>query len=252
MGKYKDNWYRFVVNKIVSDCDSAENIHNNRLTCITFNYDTSFEHHLKQSLKSYELFATEAERFLDGRVLHIYGQVNEAKMVTYATIPMPVNLSSVVSSAADEQTAVRLLSSFLNAADRAYDASKGIRVIDPHDKSDDKQIIVKARAEIQHARCVYILGFGFDVNNSRRLQLERHLRETSARPGKSVMFTNFGDINRINKRASKVIFDTYERFSDPAHPIIGHPLAWYYEKSTRNVYDALDLDFEALEQELLD
>jgi len=60
------------------------------------------------------------------------------------------------------------------------------------------------------------------------------------------MFTNFGDLNLINKKASKVFFGHPEAFLQKStfRDVNTGPCA---EKSTRNVYDALSMDFDALE-----
>jgi hypothetical protein len=85
-------------------------------------------------------------------------------------------------------------------------------------------------------------GYGFDEHNSERLNLRKYLAH-SATPGYYlVAFTNYQDINQINKRASKVLY--------------GNPQGWQpgkvamqdrYEKSIRNTYDALAMDFDLAE-----
>jgi hypothetical protein len=64
---------------------------------------------------------------------------------------------------------------------------------------------------------------------------------------KFVHFTNFGDNNRVNKRASQVFFNRMDQFP-PGEPLINvRDHGYYYERSFRNVYDALERDFESLE-----
>jgi hypothetical protein len=87
---------------------------------------------------------------------------------------------------------------------------------------------------------VYILGFGFDEDNCRRIGLDK-LRDTP----KSVMFTNFGNINTINKKVSKLFLGNHNYFLHETSA--GVPGARYFETSIRNVYDALAMDFDALE-----
>jgi hypothetical protein len=62
------------------------------------------------------------------------------------------------------------------------------------------------------------------------------------------MFTNFGDLNTINKKASKLFFGDLVHFSNLA--LHGNPTGSYFEKSIRNVYDVFEKDFGALEGEL--
>ncbi len=92
-----------------------------------------------------------------------------------------------------------------------------------------------ARAVLDHSEHVYILGYGFDQNNSERLALHEYLRNTQGRH--NVFYTNFEDHGRINRRASQLCFGNPD----------SSPVSGPYQKSTRNVYQALALDFEALD-----
>ena len=56
---------------------------------------------------------------------------------------------------------------------------------------------------------------------------------------KRIAFTNYQDINQINKRASKLFYGHAKAF-----PPGGAAISDRYEKSTRNAYDALALDFD--------
>ena len=65
-----------------------------------------------------------------------------------------------------------------------------------------------AKEALARANCVYILGYGFDENNSKLLELSKLLRLDGSR--KAVLFTNYGNINRVNKNASRVFFGRVE------------------------------------------
>jgi hypothetical protein len=52
----KDNWYRFVIHKLVKDCAHSSNLVCNSVSFITFNYDFSLEQELYKALSSIELF----------------------------------------------------------------------------------------------------------------------------------------------------------------------------------------------------
>jgi hypothetical protein len=135
--------------------------------------------------------------------------------------------------------------------DHVYEASKRIRTIDPHDKNQDEHMIKAATSAIQQASVVYVLGYGFDPLNNDRLALLTHLRLPPSSQ-KYVMFTNYGDNNKVNKTAGRLFMDEYDRFLPDRPPACGAPHSpWYAEKSIRNVYDALSNDFEALEEQRL-
>jgi hypothetical protein len=121
-------------------------------------------------------------------------------------------------------------------------ASESLRTIDPHDKEDDEDALRRARQWVSEAGVLYIFGFGFDASNCRRVGLDRALRER-----KAVMLTNFGNVNTVNKRASNLLFGKMWPFTEM--PVHGDPTEKYSEKSERNVYEAIEKDFNALEWE---
>jgi hypothetical protein len=123
-------------------------------------------------------------------------------------------------------------------SERVNSAGRNLRVIDPFDKFSDSENITLARTQIAYAGRVYVLGYGFDEHNSERLGLRESLAD-SVSSHKIVSFTNFQDINKVNKRASAIFFGQRDRFPSGGPTLIGR-----YEKSCRNVYDALNLDFD--------
>jgi hypothetical protein len=123
--------------------------------------------------------------------------------------------------------------------DAVYSASKGLRVIDPDDKGSNDIDLTIARTAIANAQRILILGYGFDGNNSERLNLREFLAHSAERDNRPVAFTNYQDINQINKRASKLFYGHPRNF-----PPNGPAIVDRYEKSVRNTYDALALDFD--------
>ena len=61
------------------------------------------------------------------------------------------------------------------------------------------------------------------------------------------MFTNLGNINRVNKRASKVFFGNTIHFG-PSGAAVEAQRDSYYERSVREVYGAFEFDFDELEK----
>ena len=60
--------------------------------------------------------------------------------------------------------------------DAVYEASKGIRTIAPHEKPlDPDGNLSAAQVAISSASHLYILGFGFDINNCELLKLDESL-----------------------------------------------------------------------------
>jgi hypothetical protein len=245
-----DQWVRFVLHKILVDCKTADDIQRNNVDFITFNYDTSLETALDQGLSSTwfadsdgEKAAETARDFLAGdRVIHMYGKVrapdDPAKGVPHNGFKNFDQTRRLTALNHGERCQVM---------DAVLEASLDLRTIDPHDKADNAEAINLAQDKIRKAEIIYILGYGFDERNSKRLGLDPTWI-SDAKP--IIMFTNFGDSNRVNKKAGRVLLNDNAAFLPPAQPYQRYmkgATQRYIEKSVRNVYDALAFDFDELE-----
>lgn len=241
-----NDWYRFLVHKIASNCNSSADILKNNVHFVTFNYDVSLEHHLLRSLSSIDLFkATDIDSFLnDRRISHVYGSICHDIVGIEALIDSNSSADDLGARIPDMSydRECKRRDGFLN---RCFTASQSLRTIDPHEKEMNDSELKLAISWIDSAEVVYILGYGFDDNNNRRigLNISLHLNEVSK---KVVMFTNFEDRNTINKKASRLFFGHKDKFM--GEPLYGLPAVSYAEKSVRNVYKALEMDFEPLEE----
>jgi hypothetical protein len=240
---YQNPWHRFIVHKLVYGCAKSADLFNNDVHFITFNYDASLEYNLYDALTSLDIIEqADAQRFLtEDRIIHTYGCV-------HSSIPSDGDfIDEKVARGLGDGFGLEPLEDFGRRKlflDRCLSAAENLKTIDPHDKEENKASLAKACEWIKNANVIYILGYGFDANNNRRIGL------TSVRKAinKIVMFTNFGDLNTINKKASKLLFGSLREFTNlKAH---GQPESSYSEESVRNVYEAFEKDFEALEGEL--
>lgn len=239
------HWYRFITHKLAAGCEVSKDILKNRVQFITFNYDTSAERHLRMSLSALDLFSVgDVASFLKNRVIHVYGDVSAGNRSSseYQQFRNQILMGT------EGQVRIGGYVDFVMLLDRAALAAKGIRTIDPVDKVDDPVLkVVKGR--LDKASVIYILGYGFDENNSARIGLNKLLRGNS-RPRRNIMFTNFHDMNTVNKRAGTALIGAHDAFLDKT--TWGHPKRGdYVEKSARDVYDALAMDFDAMESRLL-
>ena len=173
--------------------------------------------------------------------MHVYGAVhrgipNETDAIDLKTAMEFGNIPQSITPDWFNNTKV-LLDSYQIAAET-------LLTIDPHDKEEDKTSLELARNWTNKSVVAYILGYGFDANNSRRIGLGQFFKSA----GRTVMFTNFGDRNTINKKASNLFFNDPGNFLDSA--IIGTVpgKSYYAEKSVRTVYEALERDFDAVEE----
>jgi hypothetical protein len=242
-----DDWCRFVLYKLLDGCVTSKDLLRNQVTFVTFNYDVSLEQAIYAGLSHTKLFdPKDINEFMgNGRFLHIYGSMRDGPIFQMQNPQFFVQMADHQMFRGD-RTGWEMAKIMF---DQVYAASKRIKTIAPHDKDDHDTIIDAAQQALEQAACVYILGYGFDRNNNMRLRLYDTLFQ---RTGKSVMFTNYEDRNQINKRASKVFFNTLDELLSNQPGIRGTPGSEFFvEKSTRNVYGAFSLDFDDLEAQLL-
>jgi hypothetical protein len=246
--QFDDNWYRFLIHKLVYNCEGAADLLSNKVTFITFNYDVSLEYHLHRGLHSIQLFAHSdelAEFFSPSRFIHIYGKIRDDVVLTplqFSSEPLSRLKSEIRGDIHAYWEEVK------RTLDAGYKASKGIKVMAPGKIIPDAAVM-SAQAAIDNADCVYILGYGFDPANSALLDLPTLINEKKR---KTILFTNFGGYYSVNKRASRVIFGRpdvlMQRDVVPGDDALGVPLC---EKSLQDVYHALAYDFDNVEEHLL-
>jgi hypothetical protein len=242
----QDDWYRFIVHKLVSGCSNGRALHSNKITFVTFNYDISLEWYITRALNSIEMFADQVDAFFERKpVLHVYGRVTQHIDDT----PQSFNLFPAQITGRDQIALQTSYDTVKRLFDRAYESAQLIRTIGPHEKDDSGDEIRHACEAIAQAECVYILGYGFDENNSARLNLAKSLRPTGGSSKRVVLFTNYGDRNVVNKKASQLLLGTSNQFLAPGEAIKSDYRNYYYEKSTRDVYGALADDFDSVEEE---
>jgi hypothetical protein len=77
---YADNWYRFLVHKLVTGCAEGNDLLRNKVSFITFNYDVSLEYELYHSLKAIAQFSEGNvinKFFEEDRFIHVYGKIRQ-------------------------------------------------------------------------------------------------------------------------------------------------------------------------------
>jgi hypothetical protein len=258
--RYKDDWCRFVLYQIVSNSRKSDDLLLNKVYFITFNYDMSLEAKLYNGLRCIELFNPEdIDSFLNQeRIVHIYGKMRNNFVPDYDLTPrldalrfLGGNVSTSPKYNRNDDLYYKDCQALL---DDIYAASQNLRVISD-DKGLDDSAIESASHLIEESEIIYILGYGFDENNSKRLKLDKHLKAGIGQR-RRIFFTNFEDRNSINKKASRLFSDSPENFLPPkaiyesnrridsARSTESEQSTGYYEKSTRSVYDALERDFE--------
>lgn len=232
--KYHDDWYRFVVHKLLYMCRKSADLLDNKVRFITFNYDASLEYHLFRALTSIEFLERDhiVDLLTQDRIVHVYGSVHAEIPTEKEAIELPVaqDLGKYF-LVPDNPNFAKEFDPRKILLDRCLTAAQNLRTIDPHDKDENGMALEQARQWITDAGTVYILGYGFDPNNSRRVGLNSCSSPSTYR-NKSVLYTNYEDTLTVTKRTGELLsqFGTIEC-------------------STRTVYDAIEKDFDALGNE---
>ncbi len=251
-----DDWIRFLVHKLAYDCKSSNDLLKNKVSFVTFNYDSSLESRLQESLNAIDIFGpNEIEQFLaPPRIVHVYGSIPQTdtplsigpeNILAKGSVELFQDRLSQLQRAPTDHTAhfVETMNRVSSFIDLCYTASQHIMTINSVDKHLNIESISNSRNNISSAQVIYILGYGFDPLNSERIGLSAQTQRNRA-----IMFTNYGNINVINKRASKLFAPG---FLHNDLDIIGDLRSNYWERSRRDVYGALSVDFDALESELI-
>jgi len=245
----KDNWCRFVTSRLTQGCVQSADLHKNNVSFVTFNYDLSLETVLSAALGAHSRFnSSDIDSFLNsGRIVHIYGKLSSISPEELDHLSFSLINNSEFYAGMSPQTVSNNIASSVIALDVAWTSSSKILVIDPDHKDQAAESLAIARSIIDSSRVIYVLGFGFDSNNVDRLNIGNYLKVAAERQmGVQIMYTNKDDSNRVNKAAGRA-------FSGNSHGLMStlsqvNPFL-LCERSVRNVYDALSLDFDDAESE---
>lgn len=182
-----ENWYGQLVDSLVN-CEDPEEILQSDLSIITFNYDVSLEYFLyDQLLKMPKFFPYLKDicEILQNRIIHVYGSVREASFEDIYK-----SYGNFYGSFKQEVHPTILLN----------EANKSSLEVIYGDKHKNRELphIQSACELIYSAKKIYVLGFGFDINNTDLLKLSK------LRSDQELLYTNFGNNGIINDRVKKL------------------------------------------------
>lgn len=226
-----DDWIRYIIYKLTSNINKSEEILKNKVSFITFNYDTSIDNLLRESLDKIELTdkSDVSNFFAEGRIIHIYGKTEIGSYEPNEDL--------------DYLTSTDLygLSASWNFC---FPLRENISTVAGSKICPDDDLCLTVRHKIRNADDIFILGYGFDQMNNELLDLSKSLR-ASNNSSKRIFFTNYGDKQIINQRASNLFFGTPAGFFSGSQLYI-HEKSFSYFKSFNDVYSALEDDFDFL------
>ncbi|TAN59853.1 hypothetical protein EPN16_06375 [bacterium] len=152
----KDNWYKILVNEMKNGA-TIDNFHQNKVSFVTFNYDRSLEHLLYTVLCNFHEKANQswaANVIKRIPIVHLYGKLDSLPWET--------------SEPDKGRTYGRPYS---HAQLKEY--NNGIGIVFEDIGEGTKSNFEKASALLEAAERIYILGFGFDPENTLRLGLDK-------------------------------------------------------------------------------
>lgn len=211
----ENNWYRYLFHALTYGCkvdandtcsgkpDIEDSINN--LTIITFNYDTSLERYLRKAFQGVQAFADRTDKLMElieKNIHHVYGKLADEDFYDLSPDQQKAKRSDVVRNSAN------------------------IEVVDIDKQEKRKNDLKTATGDaLKKAQRVVILGYGFDGENNKLLDL---FNDGIAPHTKYVAYTNYGDSQRIERKFGNLTKVQPHRF----------------EKSTETVAKALQQDFD--------
>jgi len=176
----KQDWYKDLFNELIKDFRGPKNcqINKNHVSFVTFNYDRSLEHFLHMSLTShYTEMSTDilTEEILSIPIIHVYG--------TIGNLPWQNSNSVEYGSRLNEYDINQLVDNLF--------------VIKEERENPNAEL---AKAEIQKAKRIFFLGFGFAEDNLQVLDIPKILPDDV-----EIYATNMGLTNRKKDEIDKLL-----------------------------------------------
>ena len=226
-----ENWVSLIANKMTENCNDPNDILNNKIHFITFNYDLSLERLLISNLKSRKRFSnTNLESlFSSDRIIHVYGSISADPFLQ----PLGHSISGITRD--QGKLCVDL--------DFAYSASENMRLIDFEEKDQNERLIQRSQKILSEADDIYFLGYSFDSSNNKRLELRGNLIPTHKVPYRRIYITTHGeDKLAVSRRAGIDILGNEIALLDRTRYNFNLD-AGFIEKSENKAYQALAHDF---------
>ena len=211
----KDNWYRHLIADLLLGCQKPEQIGQNKLDIITFNYDLSLDYALKTRLLGCEFLkeSEEAGNFINklvSEIKHVHGCLYDDDPCRvygdYNKHFVNLTLSDDRCNSAEQNT---------RRMQQAVKSKDNIKLV-----SEERGLNIKYREMIEKAKRVVIIGFGFDRDNLDRLGFPSSLLEyREFFREKELFYMNYGGKMRVLTRqfnflGDKITCSDSEQISD--------------------------------------
>lgn len=152
-----DNWYSFLINDLLSGCNKPEDILNNKLNILNFNYDLSLDYYLKNNLSETGFLKNNAKvsKYINSLItehtFHVYGKLyDEDPIKVYGHYKNNKNSDVLPLETLHTKRFIKSLQS--------HESIKSM-----YQKREKTNNIY--RELISKAEVINIIGFGFDRDN---------------------------------------------------------------------------------------
>lgn len=225
-----DNWYSLLLNDLISECaDNPRKLTDNKVKFTTFNYDVSLDFYLFSRLSKVEIFIKNttdqneslAKEFLNNlKINHVYGKLySEINIDTYGKyfdcLDQANKLTNINVSWYGERsgpaplppTSLNLIQNFkrfifsmnqFNNIKTMYDERNG--------SAERTEMISTFKADLEWAKEIIFIGFGFDRDNLNMLGIPDTLWEfNKIFPGKTIRYLNYnGNMKSLAQEFEKL------------------------------------------------
>ncbi len=168
------NWLGYIWRLLIEDVTDPRELNNNKLSIVTFNYDTSVERFLANAIRStFDVPSPDAQRYAQAiPIVHVYGSlpVQSSSHRVGPTQPSPSSAQAVAE-----------------------------RLIILHEGQDDSSEFKRARELLAAARFRAFLGFGYLRENVKRLKVESWLTAGAQAPWGTTFGMTPGEVNRMQR-----------------------------------------------------
>jgi hypothetical protein len=204
----KDNWIGTFLAKLIQKAKKPEDLKSisQNLTIITFNYDLLLEYYLNEFCKGDGEWGEALEEFKKNlKIIHIYGKLGKfpwegddhlKKIYDNSTF------NSFTLRNKENDNMFGYLTKYFNYS-KISNIAKGIRVIggEKHQEKEVQHVTI-AKQYLAEANDVFFLGFGFDENNMKLLEVSKDKFK-----GKRVFYTNYTEDPYIEMAVREYIKD---------------------------------------------
>lgn len=152
-GTAQENWYKYLFGQLRTP--RVEQIADNKIIFLTYNYDRSLEHFLFTSIANlYKVPFAEgvAQVLAEMPIIHLHGQLGH--------LPWEQGIWPSKHGRGYDSSVTK---------DAIKCSAETIKII--HETADDDAVFVAARQHLEKAERIYLLGFGYGEKNLERLRL---------------------------------------------------------------------------------